>query len=132
MKGYKKYRVNNEEAWESMNVQQKLDMIVKWVEDRDDKTSVDYRHIMNLLRSNNNNDFNMFPNVRTYWDLLNLQVEVDKAYSNNIPLIKRNCKDCGEIFHIYISERNDYIAKGLLLPKRCKKCRQANKQKKVV
>ncbi len=132
MAGYKKYRVINEDAWNEMNVQQRLDMIVKWVEDQEDKQSVDYRHIIKLLRNNNMNDFNIFPNVRTYWDLLDLQVEVDKAYNNETPLIKRNCKDCGEVFYIYISERDDYIAKKLQLPKRCKKCRQINKQKKAV
>lgn len=132
MKAWKKYKIYNTEEWDKMNVRDKLDMIVKWVDDQDRKDVIDYRHIIKLLRTNNINDFNMFPDIHNYWDLLDLQVAVDNAYNNEAPLIQRNCKDCGQVFHIYISERDDYIAKKLQLPKRCKKCRQLNKQKKAV
>lgn len=127
----KKFRISDNEAWAKMNVQDKLGMIIKWVENQKDKKSVDYHYIVKLLRTDNYNDFNRFPTVNTYFDLLDLKNIVDKAYNNEVPLIKRNCKDCGKEFVIYISERDDYFDKGLHLPKRCKSCRQANKQKKI-
>lgn len=109
MKAWKKYKIYNTEEWDKMNVRDKLDMIVKWVDDQDRKDVIDYRHIIKLLRTNNINDFNMFPDIHNYWDLLDLQVAVENAYNNEAPLIQRNCKDCGQVFHIYISERETTI-----------------------
>ena len=40
------------------------------------------------------------------------------------------CKDCGVTFDITPGEQEFYLERGWELPKRCKKCRQANKAKK--
>lgn len=43
--------------------------------------------------------------------------------------MKRICKDCGNEFEIKESEIGFYKSKGLELPKRCKECRNKNKEK---
>ena len=40
------------------------------------------------------------------------------------------CKDCGVTFDITPGEQTFYVDRGWDLPKRCKCCRQANKEKK--
>ena len=42
--------------------------------------------------------------------------------------MKRTCKQCGKEFEITQSEINFYNSKNLALPKRCKECREKNKQ----
>jgi len=42
--------------------------------------------------------------------------------------MKRTCKQCGKEFELSQSEIDFYNGKGLSLPKRCKECRNANKQ----
>lgn len=42
--------------------------------------------------------------------------------------MKRICKQCGKLFELSDSEIAFYQKKNLHLPKRCKECRQANKQ----
>lgn len=42
--------------------------------------------------------------------------------------MKRVCKQCGKSFELSESEIAFYKSKNLNLPKRCKACRQANKQ----
>ncbi len=44
--------------------------------------------------------------------------------------MKRTCKQCGKEFIITQSEINFYKSKNLSIPKRCKECRQSNKQNK--
>lgn len=44
--------------------------------------------------------------------------------------MKRICKQCGKEFELSQSEINFYKGKKLSIPKRCKDCRNANKQKK--
>lgn len=44
--------------------------------------------------------------------------------------MKRICKQCGKEFELSQSEINFYKGKNLSIPKRCKDCRNANKQKK--
>ena len=44
--------------------------------------------------------------------------------------MKLICKQCGKEFELSESEINFYKSKNLHLPKRCKECRQENKQKK--
>ena len=44
--------------------------------------------------------------------------------------MKRTCKQCGKEFVITQSEINFYKSKNLSIPKRCKECRQNNKQRK--
>lgn len=46
--------------------------------------------------------------------------------------MKRVCKQCGKSFELSDSEIAFYKSKNLNLPKRCKACRQANKQSKDV
>lgn len=43
---------------------------------------------------------------------------------------KQKCKQCGKEFTLTESEKDFYISKGLQLPKRCKDCREQNKQGK--
>lgn len=45
-----------------------------------------------------------------------------------ILLIKRKCSQCGKEFFLSDSEIDFYNKKNLTLPKRCKECRNANKQ----
>ena len=40
------------------------------------------------------------------------------------------CKDCGVTFDIVPEEQVWYAERGWELPKRCKSCRKANKEKK--
>lgn len=40
----------------------------------------------------------------------------------------RRCKQCGKSFELTDSEIKFYEEKNLSLPKRCKECREANKQ----
>lgn len=42
--------------------------------------------------------------------------------------MKRTCKQCGKEFVLSQSEINFYKSKNLSIPKRCKECRDANKQ----
>lgn len=44
--------------------------------------------------------------------------------------MKRTCKQCGKEFIITQSEINFYKSKNLSIPKRCKECRQSNKQQR--
>lgn len=44
--------------------------------------------------------------------------------------MKRTCKQCGKEFEISQSEISFYKSRKLQLPRRCKDCREANKQKK--
>lgn len=44
--------------------------------------------------------------------------------------MKRTCKQCGKEFDLSQSEINYYKSKNLSVPKRCKDCREANKQAK--
>lgn len=44
--------------------------------------------------------------------------------------MKRICKQCGKEFELSQSEINFYKEKNLSIPKRCRECRNANKQKK--
>lgn len=44
--------------------------------------------------------------------------------------MKLTCKQCGKEFELSESEINFYKSKNLHIPKRCKDCRQENKQKK--
>lgn len=44
--------------------------------------------------------------------------------------MKRTCKQCGKEFVITQSEINFYKSKNLSIPKRCKECRQSNKQQR--
>lgn len=44
--------------------------------------------------------------------------------------MKCTCKQCGKTFELSDSEIDFYKNKNLNLPKRCKECRQANKQKR--
>ncbi|MCM1175180.1 MAG: zinc-ribbon domain containing protein [Blautia sp.] len=46
--------------------------------------------------------------------------------------MKRVCKQCGKTFELSNSEIAFYKSKNLNLPKRCKACRQANRQEKSV
>ena len=46
--------------------------------------------------------------------------------------MKRTCKQCGKEFIITQSEINFYKSKKLSIPKRCKECRQSNKQQRGV
>jgi len=46
--------------------------------------------------------------------------------------MKRVCKQCGKSFELSDSEIAFYKSRNLNLPKRCKACRQANKQGKLV
>ena len=46
--------------------------------------------------------------------------------------MKRVCKQCGTSFELSDSEIAFYKSKNLNLPKRCKECRQANKQDHAV
>lgn len=40
------------------------------------------------------------------------------------------CQDCGENFVFTVNEQKFYEEKGFLPPKRCKKCRDARKNRK--
>ena len=42
--------------------------------------------------------------------------------------MKRTCKQCGKEFFLSQSEIDFYKSKNLSIPKRCKGCREANKQ----
>lgn len=41
------------------------------------------------------------------------------------------CKDCGETFPFTAGEQDFYNEKGLAAPKRCKRCRRANKMRQA-
>lgn len=41
--------------------------------------------------------------------------------------IRIRCKDCGDSFLFTAAEQKYYEEKGLVPPKRCKKCREARK-----
>ena len=45
-------------------------------------------------------------------------------------MLKRTCVQCGKEFEMSQSEINFYKKKKLSLPKRCKECREENKNKK--
>jgi hypothetical protein len=88
---------------------------------------IDWDDILQLCHTyaSNFGGFNIFPEkINNYEDFLNLRLNmVDAIIGGNQPLIVRTCRDCGEIFYIYKSEKEFYDEKGLALPKRCKSCR---------
>ena len=43
--------------------------------------------------------------------------------------MKRTCKQCGKEFELSQSEIQFYKSKNLNIPKRCKECREKNKQR---
>jgi hypothetical protein len=101
----------------------------------EDKDEVDWDDILQLCHkySSTFGGFNIFPQqLKDYNSFLDLRSNILDAMSGDAPLIVRKCRDCGETYFIYKSEKEFYSDKGLSLPKRCKSCRCKKKRIDVV
>lgn len=74
-------------------------------------------------------DYNMYQNVNTAEELIELRFNVICASEGVGPWQKHKCKDCGREFYMDYKEVHFYQEKGLSLPKRCKECREKRKNK---
>ena len=96
----------------------------------------DWEYLLNRLRfitiKYYEDEFNLFPEQLQSWDGFELLFnEIEGAYYNDKPALKRTCKDCGTEFFIYQQEIEFYHSKGLSLPKRCKTCRRMRKLQSI-
>lgn len=129
------YEIPNKSSFIAMNLRQRVYQILEWrTEKEKDGKEIDYNSCLNALRWNAlKNDFNIFPDeVNTVDEYKDLEKKIIDAYDNKEPLIRRNCRDCGEPFVIFISERDYYLSQKLILPKRCKPCREKRIRAKAV
>lgn len=91
----------------------------------------DWENILEVIRNYEQPGtihFNMFPKtIKTMEDLLDFRDYVYRAFNGEDAFIKRNCRDCGKNYYIFISEARFYEERGFPLPKRCKSCRNDRK-----
>lgn len=48
----------------------------------------------------------------------------------NLRSVQFQCLDCGDTFEFSVADQLQYLSKGFYPPKRCKKCRQCNRDTK--
>ncbi len=127
------YEIPNKPEFAVMNMKDRANQILCWINENSG-SEIDFNSCFHALRWNAlKNDFNIFPEeVNTEQEYYDLDEKIAEAYNNRAPLIRRNCRDCGESFVIFLSERDYYLKQKLMLPKRCKHCRDAKANKIVV
>lgn len=123
----------NEEQWQKFNL---LDRLInsdsKCVKD----DNIDWNLVNEIVKPNNDLECNLFGYIDTIEKFDEARLVCIGSTSGFGPLRKEICIQCGKEFYLDLGEVKSYKNKGFELPKRCKPCRDRNKdlaeKKKVI